>query len=113
MAGDDAFNFGSDSDAAYDTKQELGDPAAEGGHMDAISPARHADRVYVPVLLVAGLDDTTVPYKQTEEMYKALSGHDVTLVTFKGDDHYLHSPADRVAMLQAVQDFLAKNLPVK
>jgi dipeptidyl aminopeptidase/acylaminoacyl peptidase len=115
LTGNEVSNFGFGSDASYDIKQEIGDPASDGGRMDAVSPARHADRIAVPILLVGGLDDTTVPYKQTDEMYQALqhAGADVKLVTFKGDDHYLHNPADRVAMLQAVEDFLAKNLPVK
>ena len=39
----------------------IGDPDKDGAAIDAVSPARLADRFKAPVLLIHGNDDTTVP----------------------------------------------------
>jgi dipeptidyl aminopeptidase/acylaminoacyl peptidase len=79
----------------------------------AISPARLADRVEIPILLIHGQDDTVVPYVQSTLMADALkkAGKPVQLVTLTGEDHWLSRGATRLQMLNAVVAFLEKNNP--
>ncbi|WP_443747689.1 alpha/beta hydrolase family protein [Asticcacaulis solisilvae] len=90
-------------------KRYLGDPA---NWADA-SPIRHIDRVTVPILLIHGKDDTTVPYQQSKSMADALkaAGKPVEFVTLKGEDHWLSTGETRLQMLTATMDFLLKNNP--
>jgi dipeptidyl aminopeptidase/acylaminoacyl peptidase len=78
-----------------------------------ISPAAHADKVAVPVLLIHGKDDTVVPYEQSQIMADALrkAGKSVEFVTLKREDHWLSQGETRLEMLQAVTAFLEKNNP--
>ena len=88
----------------------------EDGNMapaDAISPAKHADRVTIPILLIHGKDDTVVPYRQSEIMASALksAGKPYEFVTLEGEDHWLSTGKTRLEMLQAVVKFLEANNP--
>lgn len=84
------------------------------GRNTTISPVKVADQAKGPVLLIHAVQDTTVFYEQAEHMQAALSaaGKPVELVTLEGDDHYLSDASSRIAMLRAIDAFLAKNLPV-
>ena len=87
----------------------IGDKAA----LDDISPAKHADRVTIPILLVHGKDDTVVDYHQSQIMAAALAkaGKPYEFVTLKAEDHWLSRGATRLEMLQALVAFLEKNNP--
>ena len=78
-----------------------------------ISPASHADKVTIPILLIHGKDDTVVPYDQSVEMADALrrAGKPVDFVTLNHEDHWLSHGDTRLQMLQAVDAFLEKNNP--
>jgi dipeptidyl aminopeptidase/acylaminoacyl peptidase len=84
-----------------------GDP-----QLDATSPALHADKVRIPVLLMHGRRDTTVAFAQSEEERDALAraGRSADLVAFDGDDHYMTLAGTRIAMLKALEDFLKNNI---
>ncbi len=103
------------AEGSEDLYNQLGYASDNREQLGAYSPAQHVENVRGPVLLFAGQDDTVVNFQQSVHMQKALesAGKDVQLVSFKGDDHYLHTSADRTAMLEALDAFLAKNLPVK
>ncbi len=79
----------------------------------ALSPAKMADKVDVPLLLIHGKDDTVVPYVQSTIMADAMkkAGKPVELVTLTGEDHWLSRGATRLQMLTSVVDFLEKNNP--
>jgi dipeptidyl aminopeptidase/acylaminoacyl peptidase len=85
-----------------------GDPV-----FDAVSPARHADRLSAPLLLIHGDIDTVVQPEQSRIMQTAArrAGKTVQLVTLKGEDHNLSRGATRQKMLRAIADFLRANLP--
>ena len=91
----------------------IGVTGADDPLLPAISPARHVDRVAVPILLIHGEDDTVVPFEQSRIMFDALrAAHkDVTLVKLDDEDHWLSSSATRLRMLQAVVGFLRTNNP--
>jgi dipeptidyl aminopeptidase/acylaminoacyl peptidase len=81
--------------------------------LDAISPARHADKVSIPVLLMHGQDDTVVPYDQSHEMAQALkrAGKPVEMITLKGEDHWLSRSETRMQMLKAAVAFVEAHNP--
>lgn len=85
---------------------------ADPATLERTSPARLADRVRVPVLLVHGRRDTTVPVEQSETMERALekAGKPVQAVYLAGADHYFTVQADRERLLRELERFLAANL---
>jgi dipeptidyl aminopeptidase/acylaminoacyl peptidase len=84
------------------------DPAVE-----AISPIRHLDAITVPVLLIHGLDDTVVPFEQSQVMYDALhrANKDVQLVRLRNEDHWLSRSGTRLQMLETPVAFLRAHNP--
>jgi dipeptidyl aminopeptidase/acylaminoacyl peptidase len=78
-----------------------------------ISPALHADKVQIPILLIHGKDDTVVPYYQSLAMQRALNAahKSVDLVTLPGEDHWLSRGETRQQMLTSLVAFLEKNNP--
>jgi len=87
----------------------LGD---DEGRLDAASPARHADRIKVPVLLVHGLSDFTVNKAQSQIMETALrrSGKQVETIYLDNADHYREQYEARFAWLSALDRFLSVQL---
>ena len=92
-------------------QSRIGSPE-DSARIDATSPALHADQVRVPVLLMHGRLDTTVPYAQGEAERDALqrAGKTVELVTFDADDHYLTLAQTRVQLLTNLERFLKANI---
>jgi dipeptidyl aminopeptidase/acylaminoacyl peptidase len=81
-------------------------------HLNAASPAQHAEDVRAPVLLIHGRDDTVVPITQSRLMQSALTaaGKSVQLVELDGEDHWLSGAKTRLATLKALDAFLAEHL---
>jgi dipeptidyl aminopeptidase/acylaminoacyl peptidase len=81
--------------------------------LDAISPARHADAIQVPVLLIHGQDDTVSPYEQSKVMYDAMraANKDVELIKLKHEDHWMSRSDTRRQMLEASTAFLIQHNP--
>jgi dipeptidyl aminopeptidase/acylaminoacyl peptidase len=79
----------------------------------AVSPAKLADKVEIPLLLIHGKDDTVVPYVQSTLMADAMkrAGKPVELVTLPSEDHWLSRGGTRLQMLTSVVAFLEKNNP--
>ena len=79
------------ADVEAGIEQNLGDGVvkrfAEGATMDDVSPLRRAP-LAVPVLLVHGADDDTVPPSHSEAF--AARGGDVTLSVREGEGHFEH-----------------------
>ncbi|HUO92360.1 MAG TPA: S9 family peptidase, partial [Rhizomicrobium sp.] len=80
--------------------------------MDTQSPAKFADRVKIPILLVHSDKDTTVPLEQSQIEEHALkeAGKTVEFVTLQGDDHYLEFGDTRTQLLREVERFLAAHI---
>ncbi len=76
--------------------------------LDVMSPALHADKASVPIMLIHGRDDTVVPISQSHHMEAALkkAGKPVELVELKGEDHWLSRSDTRLQMLTASVRFL-------
>ncbi|MCC7198854.1 MAG: S9 family peptidase [Gammaproteobacteria bacterium] len=76
------------------------------------SPVNQVASVRAPVMLMHGIDDTVVPYEQSELMEKALkkAGKPYQLVRLDGEDHWLSRSETRTKMLAELEAFLAANL---
>ena len=81
--------------------------------LDERSPARLADRVDVPILLLHGRDDTVVPIEQSRLMEAALrrAGKSVEFIELPGEDHWLSRSETRQRMLTETLRFLQANNP--
>lgn len=79
--------------------------------LTAISPVKHAGVIQVPVLLMHGRRDFTVPVEHSEAMERALKHVDkpVEAVYFDGADHFFTREKDRIEMLKTLQSFLARS----
>jgi dipeptidyl aminopeptidase/acylaminoacyl peptidase len=88
--------------------KDLNDP-----RLEEISPVDQVSRVSIPVLLIHGTDDTTVPYEQSQIMFDAMqkAGKPVELVKLKHEEHQLEVGETRLQMLEATMTFLQKNNP--
>jgi dipeptidyl aminopeptidase/acylaminoacyl peptidase len=73
------------------------------------SPARRADEITAPVLLIAGEEDRVVPPEHSERMRRAMerAGKAVELVTLEEGSHRLDVGNNRVLALRAIDRFLA------
>ena len=76
------------------------------------SPARAAGKVSARVMLMHGVDDTVVPYAQSEYMETALRRErkNFELVKLKSEDHWLSRSPSRIEMLTSLERFLDANI---
>lgn len=81
-----------------------------GPHVEAGSPARHADAFIAPVLMFHGTMDRNVPVHQSELMNNRLkdAGKQSDLVIYDRLDHYIEDSDARADMLERIGKFLAK-----
>jgi len=90
------------------------DPNEDRDALIAISPARQAANVRIPVLLIHGEDDTVVPFQQSELMRDALNraGRPTQIVTIEDAGHYWGDwrREDRQRLLEETDRFLAQHL---
>ena len=95
------------SAALKDDIGSIHDPSLTGR-----SPARSAQNVRAPILLLHGSDDTVVPISQAETMERALiaAGKTCTFVRLPGEDHWLSKSATRTQVLREMETFLARYL---
>jgi dipeptidyl aminopeptidase/acylaminoacyl peptidase len=95
-------------------KARIGDHrnSADAARIRATSPALHADRINVPVLLMHGVEDTTVPIAQSKIMRDALrrARKPVEYVELGGDDHQLGLAETRIRVLSELERFLAASI---
>ena len=112
MIGDVKQTGGDESDSLAYWRSHIGSPF--DADVIAKSPARKANGVRAPVLLIHGVDDTVVPISQSETMAKALQEAQKTFsfVRLENEDHWLSRSATRTRLLQELDGFLAKYLPV-
>lgn len=80
----------------------------DGPHIEAGSPARHADRFAAPVLLVHGTLDMNVSHNQSRKMEDRLeeAGKPVNYIEFEGLEHSLRDSQARKKMLIEIDSFL-------
>jgi dipeptidyl aminopeptidase/acylaminoacyl peptidase len=86
----------------------LGDYIGDGPQLREGSPAQHAERFKVPVLMFHGVDDRTVSIEHSRLMQARLqaAGAKSDLVTFEGLDHDLQDSSARAQLLRKSDAFL-------
>lgn len=79
------------------------------------SPIRMVDRIKIPILLIHGDQDASVPVSQSRRMAKALkkANKKYQYVELEGATHHLDYLPDRKKTFEAIEKFLSKNLPAK
>lgn len=84
----------------------------QGPHIEAGSPARHADRFKAPVLLFHGDKDQNVGYGESLLMRDRLhsAGKQVDMVSFPGLDHQLATAEARTRLLSLSDAFIRQAL---
>ncbi|MEO1323295.1 MAG: prolyl oligopeptidase family serine peptidase [Pseudomonadota bacterium] len=94
--------------------EHIGDPREDEDSLMAVSPARLADRVTRPILLIHGEYDDVVPIKQAELMATALdkAGKSYTKIVLERSTHSRRGGDDLRTEWTAISDFLAEHLPV-
>lgn len=87
----------------------------KGPHVEAGSPARHADMIAAPVLLFHGDLDQNVGVRESRVMAARLKGanRDVAYVEYKGLDHQLVDSKVRAEMLDRADSFLRRALAIE
>ena len=80
---------------------------------EAVSPLNAVDRITTPLLLVHGKKDVTVDFVQSKKMYDRMrkASRTVEFVPLPLADHHFSRQEDRVALLTAMETFLAKYNP--
>lgn len=113
LAWKDARSYGEDKESQRYWDRFLGVSSRKDPALDALSPALHADKAAMPILLIHGQDDTVVPYEQSTQMAAALkaAGKPVEFVTLKSEDHWLSRSETRLQMLSAAAAFLEAHNP--
>lgn len=91
----------------------IGDWRSEEERLAAASPARFANQVDAPVLLIHGDEDIVVPYEQSKIMYDALkkAGKAVQIKKIRKADHWLSNTIDRRIALSEAVEFVKKHAP--
>ncbi|WP_186728749.1 alpha/beta hydrolase family protein [Sphingomonas panacisoli] len=88
----------------------------QGGNsvdLDAISPAKRAVDLKVPILIAHGDADTNVPPIQSKMLADALTklGRPPEYYVYKGEGHGFSKPEDQIDFLKKVEAFLTKYNP--
>ncbi len=86
----------------------IGEPGRDGERLDQFSAARNAERVTIPLLIIHGDEDQTVPIEQSEEMVRAMErvGRPTRLVVLEDIDHYF-TPIQGAAWRETFSESLA------
>lgn len=94
-------------------EQYIGSRYTDPADQRAITPARRAREFRMPVLMMHGDEDTTVPYGQFRLMRQAVGLRTrIEFETLRGEDHFLGSQDVRRRVLDASGEFLQRHLPV-
>lgn len=85
----------------------------DGASLDSISPALHADKLTIPLMLAHGDDDDNVPISQSKKLADALTkaGRPPEFYVYKGEKHGFSKPEDQVDFLKHVEAFLTRYNP--
>jgi dipeptidyl aminopeptidase/acylaminoacyl peptidase len=87
------------------------DPATRA-FLESISPARHAERIRVPLLIYQGANDVRVKAQESRQMVERIraAGGTVTYVEADDEGHGLEQPLNQLYLGSLVSEFTARCL---
>lgn len=93
----------------------IGDYNTEREALNNVSAYFHQDQIKKPLLLIHGIKDTRVFYKQSKKLYEELNdkGAPVQYLELEDGTHFFDEESDRIRAFEAMEKFLATHLPVK
>jgi dipeptidyl aminopeptidase/acylaminoacyl peptidase len=93
---------------------EYGDPVRDSTFLNAISPARHADRIRRPLLVIQGENDPIVPKAESEDIVRLVQedGGTAELLVFPNEGHGFSRDADLIKAFETMSEFLRRTMPV-
>lgn len=91
---------------------QIGSFWSDRAQLKATSPQLLTDQITVPILLVHGTKDRSVPFSQSEDMAAALkkSRKPFQFIELEGGDHHLSRYEHRLRLFEEMERFLAVNL---
>jgi dipeptidyl aminopeptidase/acylaminoacyl peptidase len=92
--------------------ERIGDPNEDEDFLVSISPVNFADEIRVPVLMIQGKEDRTVPPQQAKIMIDALkkARAEVDELYLSGEGHGLTNERTRMLAFERVVEFLEQHL---
>jgi len=92
---------------------EYGDPVRDSTFMAAISPARHADRIKAPLLVIQGAQDPVVPPAESEDIVRLVKQHGgvAEYLLFPDEGHGIAKDEDYVKAYETMLAFLLRYMP--
>ncbi len=102
---------GSNSETYKYWDKHIGNPKKDKSALKAASPTEQVDRIQIPILLIHGEQDKSVPIKQSELMLKALegAGKDVAFVRLEKSGHSYHPLDEEEELYRRLLDFLEEH----
>lgn len=96
-------------------KTAVGDYNTESDKLNAVSALYQIDKIQQPILLVHGVKDTRVSFKQSLELYNKLKSNDkvVEYLELENGTHFFDEEADRKQAFATMEQFLNRYLPVR
>jgi dipeptidyl aminopeptidase/acylaminoacyl peptidase len=93
---------------------EYGDPEKDSAFLDAISPARNADKIKAPLLVLQGANDPRVPESESRQIVEKVksTGGVVEYMVFPDEGHGFAKLKNRVVAYDTLVKFLDKYLNV-
>jgi dipeptidyl aminopeptidase/acylaminoacyl peptidase len=114
LLAQEAATYGHETSSFHALRKMLGRDGPNSPQLVATSPLQQVANIRAPILLMHAEKDTIVAPVQSQAMAEALrdAGKPVEFLMLADDDHYLRRSETRTRMLEALERFLAKNLPV-
>jgi dipeptidyl aminopeptidase/acylaminoacyl peptidase len=93
-------------------KNAVGDYKTEADRLKTVSAIYNTDKIQRPLLLIHGVKDTRVYFKQSLDLYNALKSKNKTVeyLELENGTHYFDEEADRKKAFAAMELFLSKHL---
>jgi len=100
------------SDENYDFTREFGDLTDQPGRWHANDPARHADKIRTPMLVIHGNSDYRVPIGHALSLWWDLIRNqvDAKFLYYPDENHWILSPGNAVVWYETVLAFLAEHV---
>jgi dipeptidyl aminopeptidase/acylaminoacyl peptidase len=90
----------------------VGHPETDKELLAESSPAMHADKIRVPLLIAQGAQDPRVNIAESDQMVAALKRHGIAVeyLVKENEGHFFQNEENRFEFYEAMERFLEKHL---